>query len=267
MPDLSFFDTHCHVDFHHFDADRDAVFTRMHQAGVDRIVAVSVELEQHERLRQLAESREGVWFSVGVHPNHETEREPTVEEICRLADHPDCVAIGETGLDFFRHRVDPEVQQARFRSHIRAAIEIGKPVIVHMREADEATLKLMREEGIERCGGIMHCFSSDWEAASQALDLGMSISFSGNVTFKRNDALRDVAARVPLTRLLIETDSPYLAPMPHRGKRNEPAYVRHVAECLAEVRGMELSELARQTTCNALARFGIEDKTLQQEPS
>ncbi len=258
MADISLFDTHCHIDFFQFDEDREAVFGRMRGAGVDRIVAVSVELEQHERLKSLAEGREGVWFSVGIHPNHDSAHEPTVDELCALASHDRCVAIGESGMDFFRHHVEPEMQQARFRTHIRAARELGKPVIVHMRDADEATLRVMAEEGMEACGGIMHCFSSDWNAASRALDMGLSISFSGNVTFRRNDALREVAARVPLEALLVETDAPYLAPVPYRGKRNEPTYVRDVAECIAGVRGMTLAELAGATTANALRRFGID---------
>jgi len=161
-------------------------------------------------------------------------------------------------MDFFHHRVSPELQAGRFRTHIRAARPVGKPVIVHMRDADEATLAAMREEGIGECGGIMHCFSSGWEVASQALDLGLSISFSGNVTFKRNEELRQVAARLPADSLLVETDAPYLAPMPHRGKRNEPGYVRHVAECLAEVRGETLADFAWQTTANACRRFSIQ---------
>jgi len=167
------------------------------------------------------------------------------------------VAIGETGMDFFREHVAPEIQEARFRTHIRAAKSVNKPVIVHDREADAASMRILKDEGIESCGGIMHCFSSDWDTASQAIDLGMSISFSGNVTFKRNDELRDVAGRVPDDLLMVETDSPYLAPVPNRGKRNEPAYVRHVAECIAEVRGVSLAELALQTTENSQRRFRI----------
>ncbi|WP_018295404.1 TatD family hydrolase [Mariprofundus ferrooxydans] len=257
MSDIALFDSHCHVDFHHFDEDRDAVFERMREQGVTRVLAVSVELEQTPRLEALVAARDNVWFSVGVHPNHEVDVEPTEDELIRLAAHPRCVAIGETGMDFFRHHVDPAVQQARFRTHIRAAHKVSKPVIVHMRDADEATLDILRQENIAGCGGIMHCFSSSWSAAQQALDMGMSISFSGNVTFKRNDELRQVARQVPDDMLLIETDAPYLAPMPMRGKRNEPAYVRHVAECLSEVRGVSLATLAEQTTANAMRRFGL----------
>ena len=257
MSTVSLFDSHCHIDFDQFDGDRQAAFERLEKAGVKGLVAVCVELEQIGRLAGLAEAREDVWFSVGVHPNHEVEAEPDVEQICQLAGHPKCVAIGETGMDFYRHRVEPAVQEARFRSHIRAAKELAKPVIVHMRDADAATLTIMREEGIDQCGGIMHCFSSSWEVASQALDMGMYIAFSGNVTFKRNGVLREVARQVPAERLLIETDAPYLAPMPYRGKRNEPAYVHYVAECLAAVRGVELQELAAATTANARRCFRI----------
>jgi TatD DNase family protein len=257
MPEIKLFDSHCHVNFSHFADDRDAVFERMAEAGVEGCIAVSVELGNAPELRALARARDNVWFSVGMHPNHEAAEEPAVDDLLGLADHPRCVAVGETGMDFFRHHVAAEIQQARFRTHIRAAKALNKPVIVHNREADSATLRVLREEGISACGGIMHCFSSDRETAEQAIDLGMSISFSGNVTFKRNHELRQVAACVPDDLLLIETDSPYLAPAPLRGKRNEPAYVRHVAECIAEVRGVALAELAAQTTANARRRFGI----------
>jgi TatD DNase family protein len=259
MKPISLFDTHCHIDFSHFDADRDEVFARMQQAGVERIVAVSVELNQAAPLTALAESKDNVWFSVGSHPNHEEATEPAVEQICTLANHPRCVAIGETGMDFFHRHVEPAIQEQRFRNHIRAAKQSGKPVIVHMREADEATLRVMREEKIADCGGIMHCFSSSRDIASRALDMGMSIAFSGNVTYKRNQALRDVARQVPDDRLLIETDAPYLAPIPHRGKRNEPTYVRDVAECIAAVRGVDLEALAALTTRNALSRFNLQE--------
>jgi len=255
MAEIMLFDTHCHLDFSQFDEDRDAVFARMRQAEVQRIVAVAVEMEQYDRLKKLAQTFENVWFSVGVHPNHEVEAEPNVAQLLQQAEHPRCVAIGETGMDFFRHRVTVETQEARFRTHLEAARICGKPVIVHMREADATTIRILREEDVHR--GIMHCFSSTKDVAAQALDLGMYISFSGNVTFKRNDDLRKVAAYVPADRLLVETDAPYLAPMPHRGKRNEPAFVRHVASCIADVRGTPLHELARQTTANACRVFGI----------
>ena len=254
---MQLFDSHCHIDFKQFDDDRDDVFKRMAAAGVSRIVAVAVELEQTPRLLNLVESRENVWFSVGVHPNHEVESEPTVQQLCELSAHNKCVAIGESGMDFFRQHVEPSVQEIRFRTHIQAAHQVNKPVIVHMREADEVTLRILKEENIAGCGGIMHCFSSGWNAASQALDMGMSISFSGNVTFKNSQELREVAAKVPLESMLIETDSPYLAPVPKRGKRNEPTFVQHVAECIAEVRGISVEHLADVTTANALKRFQL----------
>ena len=254
---MSFVDTHCHIDFEHFDADRDAAFTRYAEAGGQWLVAVAVDLEHIPRLRGLAEARDNVFFSVGVHPNHEVDIEPAFEELCRLADHPKCVAIGETGMDFYRHRVSPGEQEARFRTHLRAARAVDKPVIVHMREADSDTLRVLEEEGADACGGIMHCFSSSIEVAAQALDMGLSISFSGNVTYKANDALRAVAAFVPEEALLVETDAPYLAPVPHRGKRNEPAHVRHVVKCIAGVRGKDPEYIARLSLENACRRFGV----------
>ncbi|MFC1567695.1 TatD family hydrolase [Pseudomonadota bacterium] len=257
MSNPSFFDSHCHLDFPHFEDDRDEVLSRMQEEGIDRCVSVAVDFEHLARLQKLAESRDGIWFSVGVHPNHEVAEEPTVEQLCRLSDHPKCVAIGETGMDFFRHHVDPAVQESRFRTHIRAAQQLSKPVIVHNRDADSESIRILTEEEIGKCGGIMHCFSADWETARAALDLDMYISFSGNVTFKRNDELREVARQVPMDRLLIETDSPYLAPMPHRGKRNEPTYVKHVARCIADVKGLSIQDVAETSTNNALKVFSI----------
>jgi len=257
MSNPSFFDSHCHLDFSHFEDDRDEVLSRMQEEGIDRCVSVAVDLEHLARLQKLAEGRDGIWFSVGIHPNHEVAEEPTVEQLCRLSGHPKCVAIGETGMDFYRHRVDPAVQENRFRTHIRAAQQLNKPVIVHNRDADSESIRILTEEEIGKCGGIMHCFSADWETARAALDLGMYISFSGNVTFKNNQVLRDVAAKVPDDRLLIETDAPYLAPMPHRGKRNEPTYVKHVAQCIADVKGLSIEDMAATSTANALKVFGI----------
>lgn len=257
MSDIRLVDTHCHVDFQHFDEDRDAVLNRYKDAGGQWLVAVAVDLEHVPRLFALVNERENVYCSVGVHPNHEPECEPSVDQLCELAAHSKCIAIGETGMDFFREHVDPAIQEQRFRTHIRAAKQLSKPVIVHMREADKDTLCILKQEGVESCGGIMHCFSSTWEVACEALDLGMSISFSGNVTFKRSDVLREIAGRVPESALLIETDSPYLAPVPNRGKRNEPAFVRHVAECIAEVRGITVEHITKLTCENARRRFNV----------
>lgn len=257
MAELSLFDSHCHLDFPQYKEDRGEVLARMRGEGIDRAVVVAVDFDHLNRLQALAEAHEGIWFSVGIHPNHEVDVEPTVEQLCELSDHPKCVAIGETGMDFFRHHVSPELQESRFRTHIRAAQQLGKPVIVHNRDADAASIRILKDESIQQCGGIMHCFSADQETADAALDMGMYISFSGNVTFKNNQQLRDVAAEVPLDRILIETDAPFLAPVPHRGKRNEPTYVKQVAECIAEVKGLSLEELAAATTANALEVFGI----------
>jgi TatD DNase family protein len=257
MAELSFFDSHCHLDFPQFEDDRDDVFVRMQEQGIERCVSVAVDFDHLKRLQELAESHDGVWFSVGIHPNHEVDKEPTVEQLCKLSDHPKCVAIGETGMDFFRHHVDPALQESRFRTHIRAARPVGKTVIFKNRDADSKSIRILTEEEIGKCGGIMHCFSADWDTARAALDLGLYISFSGNVTFKRNDELREVARQVPVDRLLIETDAPYLAPMPHRGKRNEPTYVKHVAQCIADVKGLSIQDMAETSTNNALKVFGI----------
>lgn len=254
---LSLVDTHCHVDFEHFDEDRQSMFDRYAEAGGQWLLAVAVDLQNVPRLRNLAEARDNVWFSVGVHPNHEVASEPGFEELCELAGHPKCVAIGETGMDFFRHRVSPGLQEERFRTHIRAGIAVDKPVIVHMRDADDDTLRVLGDAGAEACGGVMHCFSSGMDAASQALEMGLSISFSGNVTYKANNTLREVAASIPEEAILIETDSPYLAPVPHRGKRNEPAFVRHVAECIADVRDVSPAYIAELSCENACRRFGL----------
>lgn len=254
---MELFDSHCHIDFHQFDEDRDEAFERMREHSVTGIVVVAVELEQTPRLIELAESRDGVWFSVGVHPNHEVKQEPDFDSLIQLAGHDKCVAIGETGMDFFRHHVDPRTQQQRFATHIQAALTINKPVIVHMRDADAATLEILKSENVADCGGIMHCFSSTIDAARQALDMGLSISFSGNVTFKNSHELREVAAYVPEDSLMIETDSPYLAPVPMRGKRNEPAFVRNVAECIAGVRQTSLEHIAEISTRNAKTRFQL----------
>lgn len=255
MADVTLVDSHCHLDFHHFDDDREQVLKRFAQAGGQWLLAVAVDIEHLPRLFAMAEAHDNIYCSVGIHPNHEVQEEPSVEQLCELAEHEKCVAIGETGLDFFRHPVAPEVQEQRFRTHIRAAKRLHKPLIVHMRDADQATLRVLREEGANH--GVMHCFSSSWETARVALDMGLSISFSGNVTFNKNEELRQVAKQVPQEMLLIETDSPYLAPVPHRGRRNEPAYVLHVAKCIASVRGVPVEELALQTSRNAARRFGL----------
>jgi len=251
-------DSHCHldrVDLSPHEGDFSAFMQATRNAGVEHMLCVSIDLESYPDMLALVEPYPDISVSVGVHPNDHDRREPAVEELLELAAHPKNVAIGETGLDFFRSEGDLTWQKDRFRAHIRAAIAAGKPLIIHTRDAREDTLKIMAEENARDAGGVLHCFTENWEMAKAALDMGFYISFSGIVTFNNATELRDVAARVPLNRLLIETDSPYLAPVPHRGKPNEPRHVRHVAEKVAEVRDMDVEELIGQTGENFFRLF------------
>ena len=202
------------------------------------------------RLKTLAEKYDCISASVGLHPNAEVSKEPSCQELIQLANNDNVVAIGETGLDYFRSRGDLSWQHERFRTHIRAALAANKPLIIHCREAKHDVLRILQEEGADGVGGVMHCFVEDWDTAQRALELNFRISFSGIVTFKNALDLKEVARRVPLDALLVETDSPYLAPVPHRGQQNEPAYVRYVAEHLAELRGQSLADIASATTDN-----------------
>lgn len=239
-------DSHCHldrVDLAPYGDDFAALIAATREAGVSHMLCVSIDLESYPQMLQLVEAYPEISVSVGVHPNDRDRHEPTVAELVALAGHPKNVAIGETGLDYFRTEGDTEWQRARFRTHIRAAREAGKPLIIHTRDARDDTIAILRDEDAADCGGVMHCFTETWEMAEAALDLNFYISFSGIVTFKNADALRDVAARVPADRLLIETDSPYLAPVPYRGKPNEPRYVAKVAEKIAELRGVSADAL------------------------
>jgi TatD DNase family protein len=192
---------------------------------------------------------------VGVHPNERDGREPTSEELVRLGRDPRVVAVGETGLDYYRSTGDLRWQRERFQRHMEAARELRLPLVIHTRESAADTLAMLEDGGARDIGGVMHCFTEDWAAASRALDLGFYLSFSGIVTFKSADVLRAVARKAPLERILIETDAPYLAPVPHRGRTNEPALVRHVAQCLAEVRGVALEEIAARTSENFYRLF------------
>ncbi len=219
------------------------------------MLCVSVTLESFPEIRALAHDHANVFASVGVHPNEREGREPSAEDLTALASDARVVAIGETGLDYYRSQGDMAWQQERFRHHIRAAKKSRKPLIIHTREAADDTLRIMREEEASEIGGVMHCFTENWEVARAALDLNFHISFSGIVTFRNADALREVAKQVPPDCLLIETDAPYLAPMPHRGKTNEPAFVRHVAQCLADVRGVSFEKVAEDTTRNFFSLF------------
>ena len=249
-------DSHCHLDFPELRADLAGVLSRMGDNGVTHALTISTTLETYPAVREVAGSRPNLWCSAGVHPDERRdEREVTRRELVRMADDAKVVAIGETGLDYYRVEGDTEWQRERFRTHIRAARDSGKPLVIHTRSAAEDTLRIMREENAAEVGGVMHCFTETWEVAAAALDLGFHISFSGIVTFKNAVAVKDVARRVPIERMLVETDSPYLAPVPHRGKPNQPAFVKHVAEEIASLRGLTLAEVAEATTRNFFALF------------
>ncbi len=249
-------DSHCHLDFPELQADLPGVLERMREAGVTHALTISTTLATFPAVRALARSRPNLWCSGGVHPDERRdEREATEDELVAMADDPKVVAIGETGLDYYRVEGDTDWQRHRFRAHIRAARRAGKPLVIHTRAAAADTLAIMREEGASEAGGVMHCFTEAWEVAESAMALGFHISFSGIVTFKNAQALKDVAKRVPLERMLVETDSPYLAPVPHRGRTNEPGYVKHVAEEIARLRGIAFEDVARATSENFFQLF------------
>lgn len=248
-------DSHCHLDFPDLIENETAVLERMAENGVTHALCVSVKLETLPAVIGLAERHANLYASVGVHPDNADCDEPDEARLLELATHPKVVAIGETGLDYYWHKDSPEWQRERFRTHIRAARRCAKPLIIHTRESAADTIRLMREEDAGEPGGVMHCFTETREVAEQALDLGFYISFSGIVSFKNAEALRDVARFVPTDRLLVETDSPYLAPMPFRGKTNQPAYVRHVAQAVADARGEGLAAVAEATTRNFFRLF------------
>lgn len=250
-----FIDSHCHLDFPELAGRLPEVFARMRDNAVTHALCVSVNMEDFPKVLALAEAHPHLYASVGVHPDYPDVTEPSVDELVRLAHHPKIVAIGETGLDYYRLTGDLEWQRQRFRNHIQAAIECSKPLIVHTRSAADDTLRIMQEEGVQAVGGVMHCFTESWAVAEAAIALGFYISFSGIVTFKNAKALKEVAQKVPLERMLIETDSPYLAPMPFRGKTNEPGFVKHVAEEIARLRGCDLDLIARHTSENFFKLF------------
>ncbi len=256
-----FVDSHCHIDFPEF-ADRiDDVIANMATNNVEKALCISVNTKDFPRVTALAHRYSHIYATAGVHPDHEVDAaatadaEVSVDVLLRMAQQPKVVAIGETGLDYYRLTGDLEWQRARFRNHIRAAREVKMPLIIHTRSSSEDTIRLMREEKAGEAGGVMHCFTETMEVARQAIDLGFYISLSGIVTFKNALALKEVAREVPLDRLLIETDSPYLAPVPYRGKTNEPAFVKHVAEEIAVLRGISVDEVAKATTDNFYCLF------------
>jgi TatD DNase family protein len=255
---MAFIDSHCHINFPELAANMGDVLAQMSQNEVVSALCVSVNLADFPRVLALAEQYPHIFASVGVHPDYEGVEEPDVARLVGLAQHPKVIAIGETGLDYFRLKGDLEWQRARFRTHIRAARASSKPLIIHTREAAADTLRIMAEENAAEASGVMHCFTETWEVAEAALAMGFYISFSGIVTFKNAKQLKEVARRVPLERMLIETDAPYLAPVPHRGKLNQPAYVKHVAEEIALLRGIGVDEVGRRTTENFERLFKLE---------
>ncbi|SHL69005.1 TatD DNase family protein [Nitrosospira sp. Nsp11] len=250
-----FVDSHCHLDFPDLSSNLNELLEKMRANDVSHALCVSVNLEDFPRVLALAETHPNLFASVGVHPDYENLAEPQASQLASLAEHPRIVAIGETGLDYFRLKGDLEWQRERFRQHIRAARQCGKPLIIHTREAAADTLRIMADEGADKVGGVMHCFTESWEVAQQAMEMNFYISFSGIVTFKNAIALKDVAKRIKLERMLIETDSPYLAPVPHRGKMNQPAFVRHVAGEIAALRGISIDEVGTTTTENFFNLF------------
>jgi TatD DNase family protein len=253
-----FVDSHCHLNFPELAAELPAVLEAMAANRVTHALCISVTLSELPAVLQLATDHANLYATVGVHPDTENSGEPSVAELVALAARPKVVAIGETGLDYYRLTGDLSWQRERFRNHIRAARETGKPLVIHTRSAADDTLAIMREERAGDAGGVMHCFTETWEVAAAAIELGFHISFSGIVTFKNAAAIKEVARRVPLDRMLIETDAPYLAPAPFRGKTNQPAYVRYVAEEIARLRDVAVDEIAVATSANFFRLFGVD---------
>ncbi|RAP36195.1 TatD family deoxyribonuclease [Legionella quinlivanii] len=248
-------DSHCHlnfIDLTEFDNNLDNVIQQAEDNDVQHFLCVCVDLSDYDTLCAISRRYNQVSISVGLHPNSLIEKEPDAPLLIQMASHPACIAIGETGLDYYRTETEDglDLQRSRFREHIRAAIQSNKPLIIHTRQAAEDTLRVMKEENADAIGGVMHCFSETWDIAKQALDMNFYISMSGIVSFKNAAVLHDVARKVPLDRLLIETDSPYLAPVPFRGKQNHPALVKYVAQAVADLRQMDYAEVANITTEN-----------------
>jgi TatD DNase family protein len=248
-------DSHCHINFPELAEKLDQALGLMRENEVTHALCVSVTLEDFPQVRALAERYANIYASVGVHPDYPDVPVVTEKELTGLAAHPKVIAIGETGLDYYRIKGELEWQRERFRTHIRAARGCGKPLIIHMRDAGPDTLRILKEEGAREVGGVMHCFTGTWDEAQTAMELGFRISFSGIVTFKNAPALKEVARQVPLERMLIETDSPYLAPVPFRGKINQPGLVKHVAEEIARLKAVPFDQVAQATTRNFFELF------------
>jgi TatD DNase family protein len=254
---IVYVDSHCHINFSDFAGDIESLLDRMSAAHVTHAMCISVTYSEWPSVVALADKFENIYATAGVHPDYEDIEEPTVTSLLERAGHPKVQAIGETGLDYFRLQGDLEWQRERFRVHIRAARECGKPLVIHTRSAADDTLKIMREERAHEVGGVMHCFTETWDVAAAAMDMGFHISFSGIVSFKNAAQLHDVAKRVPLDRMLIETDSPYLAPVPYRGKRNEPSYVPQVAAAIAKLRETDAETIGYATSQNFFKLFKV----------
>ncbi len=252
-----FIDTHAHLQISHFDGDRDEVIQRAFDAGVEKIIVVSTDVASSRQSLELAEKFSGLYAAIGIHPtdcNNATEEDFAM--IAELVRHPKVVAIGEIGLDFYWKPFSAETQQQAFVRQLRLAKELGKPVIIHNRDAGTAVLQTLQHAGINDFSGVFHCFSENADYAQRVLALGGHISFTGNLTYKKS-TLPEVVAQVPLQRILLETDAPFMTPLPHRGKRNEPAYTVHIAEKLAEIKKIPVAEVARQTTANASRLFNL----------
>lgn len=246
----SLIDSHCHIPLLSEDLAVDEILQNAKDNDISHMLCVAIDLEGSPNIIDLAKNYDMVSASVGIHPNTELDKEATIDEIIALASENEVVGIGETGLDYFRSEGDLEWQRERFRTHITVAKELNKPLIIHTREAKEDVIRILKEEGANQVGGVMHCFVEDWETAKVAMDLNFLISFSGIVTFKNAKELQEVAKKMPLDKMLVETDSPYLAPVPFRGKTNQPAYVKHVAEFIADLKDIEFEQVANQTTEN-----------------
>jgi TatD DNase family protein len=250
-----YIDSHCHINFPELNEKIDQVLDNMKNHNISHALCVSVTLDKIDEILSLANKYSNIYASVGVHPDYEDIEEPDISKLFHYSKEKKIVAIGETGLDYFRLKGDLSWQRERFRTHIRAAIKSSLPLIIHTRNAQEDTIKIMREESAHSATGVMHCFTESYEMAKQAVDLGFYISFSGIITFKNAESLRETVKKLPIENILIETDSPYLAPVPNRGKLNEPANVRYVAEKIAELKGMSIEEVAEITTNNFFRLF------------
>ena len=249
-------DSHCHINFEPLAERIDEVLSNAKENKIDHMLCVSVNMEDFPQVETLAKQHKHIFASVGVHPCEREGREPSVDELIEIGQQEHIVAIGETGLDYFRvEDEDMTWQHQRFINHIEVGKTVDKPLIIHTRNAAEDTMKMLKEQGADECRGVMHCFAEDWETAEKALDLGFYISFSGIVTFKSATNVQEVAKKAPIDRILVETDSPYLAPVPHRGKTNEPALVHHTAQFVADLRGITLDNLAKSTTDNFFDLF------------